>query len=138
MVAGKREPSFKGLIAWQKADRLVDLVFEVAEALPSRLGWLASQALRSAVSVTANIAEGYGRGSLGDYLRFLEIARGSLNELECYLMLISRRRLVGSSLAAEVESAHAEAGRVLTGLYQATRRKNKDTWDRFGRNSNPK
>ena len=116
----KREPGFKGLIAWQKAEVLGNVVFRAVKDLDPKYNWLASQVLRSAISVAANIAEGYGRGSLGDYLRFLEIAHGSLNETEHYIHFMKVNDLIRPQDAVALELARKECGRVLQGLWQAT------------------
>ena len=72
----------------QNAKRLVRLVYRLAERLPDRERFgLRSQMERAAVSVAANIAEGYGRGSPGDLERFLRIASGSAAELQVLLEL---------------------------------------------------
>jgi four helix bundle protein len=75
--------SFRDLIVWQKAMGLVKIIYDVTNNFSSseRYG-LTDQIRRSAVSIPSNIAEGYGRGSTNDYIRFLTIARGSLFELE--------------------------------------------------------
>lgn len=54
---------------------------------------MVQQIRRAAVSIPANIAEGYGRRSSGDYARFLNIAQGSINELETHLILSVRIQL---------------------------------------------
>jgi four helix bundle protein len=118
---GNQERGFRRLVAWQKADDLASAVFSVAQMLPLQHRWLRDQAARAAVSVPANISEGYGRGSLRDYLRFLDIARGSLAELEYYLHFLRRNGLIEKLIAAE--ALRAETGRLLFGLTQSLREK---------------
>jgi len=72
---------YKNLIAWQKADDLAAQVHEVTVHWEPGYYRLSDQMRSAAVSATSNIAEGYCRVSLGDYIRFCEIARGSLGEL---------------------------------------------------------
>src|SRR5262245_48278962 len=83
--------SYRDLLVWQKAMNLVVESYRLANQLPkSELYGLTSQIQRAAISVPANIAEGHGRDHLGDYLRHLSIANGSLMELETHLLLIHR------------------------------------------------
>ncbi|HTV00907.1 MAG TPA: four helix bundle protein [Luteitalea sp.] len=83
--------TYRELEAWQHAMDLAVLVLRAAPALPSdeRFG-IGSQLRNAAVSVPSNIAEGYGRGSRPDYLRFLHMSRGSLNEVTTLFLLIER------------------------------------------------
>ena len=81
--------SYKQLDVWREGIELVGEVYRQTETFPIRERYgLTSQLRRAAVSVPANIAEGYGRETLGEYLNQLSIARGSLNELET-LCLVS-------------------------------------------------
>ncbi len=75
--------TFRELLIWQRAKQLVKLIYALSEQFPDneRFG-LISQMRRSAVSVPSNIAEGYGRHLSTDFVRFLRMALGSLNELE--------------------------------------------------------
>jgi four helix bundle protein len=75
--------TFKDLVAWQKGVQLAKAVYAATRLFPAdeRFG-LVSQMRRAAVSVPSNIAEGYSRTGRADYVRFVEIARGSVNELE--------------------------------------------------------
>lgn len=129
-VKGK---GFRSLLAWQKADELASAVYRTLRAMPAQHRWLTVQAMRAAISVPANIAEGYGRGSLGDYLRFLDIARGSLAELEYYLHFVNREGLVAATNVAVLHHMHQETGRLLHGLWKSLKQKARDGgWDRTG------
>jgi len=78
--------SFRDLLVWQKGMTLVTDVYKLSIKFPKEeLYALTSQVRRSAVSVPSNIAEGYGRRHKQDYIRFLEIARSSLYELQTQL-----------------------------------------------------
>ena len=128
--ATARAEGFRGLVAWQKADELASAVFRAMSRLAAKDRWLAVQAMRAAVSVPANIAEGYGRGSLGDYLRFLDVARGSLAELEYYLHFMEREGLIGPGDAAPLRRLREETGKLLHGLWKSLKQKARDGgWD---------
>ena len=73
--------SFERLVVWQKAIEYADFVYKITKDFPAdeRFG-LTSQLRRSAVSISANIAEGSSRSSRADMSRFIEIAYGSLLE----------------------------------------------------------
>jgi four helix bundle protein len=75
------------------------------------------QARRAAVSIPANIAEGYGRQSTQDYIRFLQIARGSLYELQTHLEIATRLGYIPDQAAAiAIESDVREIERMLSSL----------------------
>lgn len=103
------------LQAWQQSMQLVELVYRLTAGFPDveRFG-LTSQMRRAAVSVPSNIAEGAGRGSRADFLRFLRIARGSLSELETQCLLA--RRLGYASEPDHVEQAIEQCFAQLGGL----------------------
>lgn len=80
--------TFQDLIVWRKAHRLVIDVYRYTSKLPSRETYgLASQMRRAAISIPANIAEGFRRRGKNDKARFLNIAEGSLEESRYYLIL---------------------------------------------------
>ncbi len=80
--------TFKDLIVWQRAFALVVAVYQATEALPlhERYG-LTAELRKTARSVAYNIAEGHRRASTAEYVRFLDIARGSVAELETQFLL---------------------------------------------------
>ena len=80
--------SFKDIVAWQKAYEFVLMTYKVTAKFPeSEKFGLSSQFQRAAVSIIANIAEGYKRLSKAEKLRMLNIAQGILEECRCYIML---------------------------------------------------
>ena len=80
--------SHRDLIVWQKSMDLAVEVYRVTAKFPrSELYRLTSQLTRAAASVPANIAEGHARSTRKDYANFLAIAKGSLMEVETFLML---------------------------------------------------
>ena len=86
MSDDKKIKSYRDLIVWQKSMELVKEVYLITKALPKEEQYgLTSQIRRSSISIPSNIAEGYGRHSTNDYLRFLQIATGSLYELQTQL-----------------------------------------------------
>jgi four helix bundle protein len=87
-MPGKPATSFKDLIVWQKSHALALKVYRVSARYPkTELYGLVSQMRRAAVSVPANIAEGFKRASRPDKARVLNIAQGSLEELRYFLLL---------------------------------------------------
>jgi four helix bundle protein len=80
--------TFEDLVVWQKAHQLVLEVYRLTREFPrSEIYGLSSQFRRAAVSVAANIAEGFKKRGKADKLRFLNIAQGSLEESRYYLIL---------------------------------------------------
>ncbi len=78
--------TYRDLIVWQKSMGLVTEIYRFSQDFPqSEVFGLSAQLRRSAVSIPSNIAEGYGRNSTQEYLRFLRISCGSLYELQTQL-----------------------------------------------------
>ena len=82
--------TFTDLIVWKKAHQFVLDVYSITKEFPqSEIYGLAQQLRRSAVSIAANIAEGFKKRSIPDKARFMNIAQGSLEESRYYLILIN-------------------------------------------------
>jgi four helix bundle protein len=80
--------TFTELIVWQKAHAFVLVAYKLTEGFPkSEIYGLSSQLRRAAVSIPANIAEGFKKRGSADKARFLNIAQGSLEECQYYLIL---------------------------------------------------
>jgi four helix bundle protein len=81
----------KDLKVYKNSLDLVIMVYEVTKALPASEDYgLRSQMRRAAVSIPSNIAEGSSRGSTKDFIRFINIASGSLSELETQLLVAEK------------------------------------------------
>ena len=81
----------KDLEVWKKSMDLVEDVYKLMKQLPENEKYgLISQIKRSSISIPSNIAEGAGRASTKEFIRFLDIATGSLSELETQLLLVQR------------------------------------------------
>jgi four helix bundle protein len=79
---------FEDLVVWQKAHQFVLATYRLSQTFPrSEIYGLSSQFRRAAVSVAANIAEGFKKRSTADKLRFYNIAQGSIEESRYYLIL---------------------------------------------------
>lgn len=79
---------FENMNVWQKAHAFVLDVYKFTKVYPKdELFGLTSQYRRAAVSIAANIAEGYGKKGINDKLRFYNIAEGSINECRYYIIL---------------------------------------------------
>lgn len=108
---------FFDIKAWQKADDLAVEVYEETKSFPKhQLYSLTNQMQRAAVSVAANIAEGSGRRTLRDYIRFLYIAKGSVTELEYYIHLAMRLGYLSTDGKKKLSALQSETARLLTGF----------------------
>ncbi len=109
--------SHRDLRVWQKSMDLAEQVYEATVAMPKTEAYgLTSQLRRAAVSVPANIAEGYGRISTRSYAHFLKTARGSLLELETQLMLAERIGVLPMNQVTPLTNETDSIGRMLSGL----------------------
>ena len=115
--------SHRDLVVWQKSMDLAVVAYRLTSQFPSeeRYG-MTSQIRRSASSIPANIAEGYGRESPGSYAHHLRIAQGSLKEFETHLVLASRVDLISDESIAPHMAAADEIGRMLRSLIRSIER----------------
>ncbi len=112
--------SFKDLIVWQKAMDLVVVVYQVTAVFPhdERFG-LTIQIRRAAVSVPSNIAEGQGRGPGNDFIRYLNIAKGSLQEIDTQLILAVRLGFLTQEKYETISIQIVEVLKLLHGLIRS-------------------
>ena len=106
--------SYKELIVWQKAHSFVLTVYSLSEKFPkSELYGLTSQFRRAAVSIAANIAEGYVKKSPTDKIRFFNISQGSLEECSYYIVLSKDLNYITEEQSISLEKLLGETERLL-------------------------
>jgi len=108
---------FRQLSVWQKSYALTLKIYNFSKSFPNeeRYG-MTSQLRRAAYSIPSNIAEGYERNHRKEYLQFLHIAKGSLGEIETFLMLSRDLSYLTADDYRELEFQRAEVGKMLKGL----------------------
>ena len=117
MAATRALRNYRDLQVWQEAIKLVEAVYRISRAMPQdeRFG-LCAQMQRAAVSVPANIAEGYGRDHRKEYLHHLSMARASLMELETHLIIAQKLGFVERGVLLSPWEQSQVVGRLLRAL----------------------
>lgn len=117
---------FKELNVWQKSHELSVKVYKTTLSFPKEEVYgLTSQIRRACFSISANIAEGCGRGSKADFARFLQIAIGSASELEYYFILCNEIGLLSATNYKELSGNLNEIKRMLISLIQKIKQQTK-------------
>ena len=126
MASLRKEPirSYQDLLVWKRAMELLKETYVLTEQYPKRETYgITAQMRGAALSIPSNIAEGQGRPTTRDFLRFLGIASGSLRELQTYC---HASVLLGFARDVELERVREladETGKLLGGLRDALQRK---------------
>ena len=116
VAADERVRSHRGLVVWQKAMEFTTLIYGLGRELPFEEKYgLVSQMCRAAISVPANIA-GHGRAAPRELAHFVSIAKGSVMEVETYVMLCVQLGYVSETRVSEILHRSDEIGRMLTSL----------------------
>jgi len=118
-VRSARAPArtFEDLIVWQKAHAWVLAIYRHSDAFPAKETYgLTSQLRRAAVSIPANIAEGFKKMGVADKKRFMNISQGSLEECRYYLILA---RDLGYGDSRQLMSQLEEVSRLLDAYARA-------------------
>ena len=108
--------SFENIHAWQKAHNFVLLVYSITRQFPEEEKFgLTSQFRRAAVSIEANIAEGYKKLSKADKLRFMNIGQGSLEECRDYIILSRDLGFISAPQFEQLRDSLETASKLLNG-----------------------
>jgi four helix bundle protein len=112
--------SYQDLDVWQVAVTLAENCSRMTAHYPKDEAFgMSSQIRRSAVSIAANIAEGYGRDHTGQYIQFLRIAQGSARELETHLIIAERVGLPAPDPSRDPRPDCDRVGRMLRALIRS-------------------
>ena len=112
---------FTHLNAWKKNHHLVLKVYQITKKFPKEeLFGSTSQIRRAASSITANIAEGYGRYHYNDKIRFYTIARGSSAEVQNYLIIAKDLEYISIEDFNDIKVISFEGYKLICGLIQST------------------
>lgn len=109
--------SHRELLVWQRSIQLSVAIYQLTASFPKHEVWgLTSQLRRASVSVASNIAEGYGRGTKGEYKQFLSIARGSTLEVQTQLVIAKELRFASIESFSTVENLTIEIDKMLNAI----------------------
>lgn len=115
---------YRELKVWQLGVEISVEVYRITDKFPQRENYsLTSQLRRASVSISSNIAEGHARTHTKDLMRFLEIARGSVAEVETQLIIAERLGYITNNDAKTVRNMLEEESRMLAGLRRSLRAK---------------
>lgn len=115
--------NLEDLRVFRRAEELSDRIWETVTQLESfQRATLGEQLVRSADSVGANIAEGYGRFHYGENIRFLYFARGSVSETKYWLRRANQRKMISPELHADLLQSLERIGREINRFVSSLRR----------------
>jgi four helix bundle protein len=115
-----RGQTFEDLAVWQKSMNLTEAVYKLCREAPlTQDRGLRDQLQRAAVSLGANIAEGYERGTRKEYIQFLVIAKGSAGELRSLLHLVARLQIARPAAVDALLGQVIEVSKMLFGLIRS-------------------
>ncbi|MBU9888253.1 MAG: four helix bundle protein [Candidatus Omnitrophica bacterium] len=116
----RREKGYKKLIAWQRADELAFLIYKATESFPRDETYgVRSQMRRAALSVPTNLVEGNGRQNRKEFKQYVNIALGSLSEIEYLLDFALKLGYVGSEQHRAIFETRDQVGGLLWKLYKS-------------------
>lgn len=122
-VKSKKIEAFTDLIAWQQAHTLVLAVYKLINEFPKKEEFaLSSQLRRALISITSNLAEGFGRKTVPDRLHFYIIAQSSLTEVQNQLLLACDLGYLEKESFTKTSQLSVVVHKLIGGLIKATRR----------------
>ena len=112
--------SYRDLKVWQQGMDLAEACYRTTREFPKdELYGMTSQVRRAAASIPANIAEGRGRETRGEFIQFPRVAQGSLKELETHLLLTERIGLMQPKVSGPILGRCEAVGKILRALIRS-------------------
>ena len=109
--------SYRDLVVWQRSIQMTVAIYQLTALFPKEETYgLSSQLRRAGVSVASNIAEGYARGSTGEYKQFLCMARGSNSEVQTQLVIARELGFGSPQTLDKAEGLSNEVGRMMAAI----------------------
>jgi four helix bundle protein len=114
---------FTDLIAWKEAHKLVLIIYRITENFPQReMFGIVNQIRRAVTSVTANISEGFARFSYKDRIRFYLLSRGSLSEVESFVLISKDVGYISEEEFNNIWDQSEKVATIINGLIKSTKR----------------
>jgi four helix bundle protein len=111
---------YQDLLVWQKSIDLAEIIYTITRSFPKEeIYGIISQMRRCSVSIASNIAEGQSRNSAPQFIQFLNIAKGSISELETQLVISKRLKFISEQDFNKVQKDLSDIGKMLNGLIKA-------------------
>jgi four helix bundle protein len=116
--------SYKDLVVWQKAHLLANRIFDLVEEFPKTRGAeiVTGQVLRSASSIPANLAEGYGGRKGNEFISYLYQARRSIPETDYWLYFSTQRKYIKESDYKKLSSEYSEVLKMINSMISKLKR----------------
>ncbi len=116
--------SFHDLAVWQKGMEMTKAIYQTTQHFPKReMYGMSDQLRRASVSVPANISEGWGRNTPRSYVHFLQVAKGSVSEVETIFLIAHDMGYVDPKRFEEVIEKIRTVNKVLNGMIRTLKRK---------------
>ncbi len=119
---------YKELIVWQKGNVLANLVIDMAERFPKNYSGeiIAKQMIRSATSIPANIAEGFGSRKGKEFISYLHQAKKSVPETDYWLFLSKQRKLISEKQYIDLSEKYIEISKMLNSFIKRIKENSKN------------
>ncbi len=115
--------TFRDLYSWSEGHKLVLMIYKITKTFPKNETFaLVDQIIRAVVSITSNIAEGFGRHGIKEKIQFYYLAQASLSEVQNQIIIAKDVEYINDSLFNEIWNQTITVHKLLTGLIKSLKR----------------